>query len=71
LRAHCENGKKLTVSSVSTLESAALSSGNMRSFATSARWARYGRLVARVDRIRGYGDFLHYHSPAAVLEALA
>ena len=25
----------------------------------------YGRLVARVNRIRGYGDFLHYHLLAA------
>jgi len=29
--------------------------------AKSPRWARYGELVARVNRIRGYGDFVHYH----------
>ena len=29
------------------------------------RWAAFGRLVARLDRIRGYGDFLHYHLLAA------
>jgi histidinol-phosphatase len=26
---------------------------------------RYGQLVARASRIRGYGDFLHYHLLAA------
>jgi histidinol-phosphatase len=55
------NGKPMSVSQVSTLESAALSSGNLKSLATGPRWARYGELVARVNRIRGYGDFLHYH----------
>jgi len=59
------NGKALAVSEVSTLESAALSSGNMKSLATGPQWARYGRLVAQVSRIRGYGDFLHYHLLAA------
>src|ERR1700674_2437792 len=55
------NGKPIAVSQVATLESAALSSGNMKSLATGGQWARYGALVARVGRIRGYGDFLHYH----------
>jgi histidinol-phosphatase len=59
------NGKPLAVSSVSTVESAALSAGNMKSLATGPQWARYGALVARVNRIRGYGDFLHYHLLAA------
>jgi histidinol-phosphatase len=55
------NGKRIAVSEVSALESAALSSGNMKSLATGPQWGRYGELVARVSRIRGYGDFLHYH----------
>jgi histidinol-phosphatase len=55
------NGKAIAVSQVAALESAALSSGNIQSLAAGAQWARYGALVARVDRIRGYGDFLHYH----------
>lgn len=59
------NGKPLAVSQVATLESAALSSGNLKSLATGSRWARYGALVAQVNRIRGYGDFLHYHLLAA------
>lgn len=55
------NGKAISVSQVSALESAALSSGNLKSLATGPQWARYGRLVSQVSRIRGYGDFLHYH----------
>ena len=43
------------------MESAALSSGNLKTLAGSDRWSRYGARVARVGRIRGYGDFLHYH----------
>jgi histidinol-phosphatase len=55
------NGKPVSVSEVATLESAALSSGNIKTLAGGAQWARYGALVAQVGRIRGYGDFLHYH----------
>jgi len=59
------NGKPIAVSRVSALESAALSSGNMKTLATGGQWTRYGQLVSRVGRIRGYGDFLHYHLLAA------
>ena len=59
------NGKPLQVSRVATLEAAALSAGNLKSLATSAKWTRYGALIAQLERIRGYGDFLHYHLLAA------
>ncbi len=55
------NGEKLEVSSVDSIEDCALSAGNLRTLAGSAGWEAYGRLVSRVSRIRGYGDFLHYH----------
>src|SRR5580658_5211822 len=55
------NGKRLSVSQISSVESAALSSGNLKSLAAGNQWTRYGALVARLNRIRGYGDFLHYH----------
>jgi len=55
------NGKPVNVSQFATLESAALSSGNMKTLASGGQWAKYGALVAQVNRIRGYGDFLHYH----------
>ena len=59
------NGKAITVSQISEVEEAALSSGNLKTLAASGRWNRYGGLVARLGRIRGYGDFLHYHLLAA------
>lgn len=47
---------------VVTVEEAFLSSGNLASLAgDAAAWQRYGRLVSRVRRVRGYGDFCHYH----------
>ena len=55
------NGKRVSVSQIETLEATALSSGNMKTLATGGQWVRYGALVAQVNRIRGYGDFLHYH----------
>lgn len=41
---------------------AAISTGNLKSMAGNpARWQALSELVQRVGRIRGYGDFLHYH----------
>ena len=59
------NGREARVSDIAALESAALSAGNIQSLAAGAQWASYGALVARVNRSRGYGDFLHYHLLAA------
>ncbi|HEX4243416.1 MAG TPA: inositol monophosphatase family protein [Steroidobacteraceae bacterium] len=55
------NGAPITVSRVDTLESTVLSSGNMKSLALGPKWQRYGELIAGISRVRGYGDFLHYH----------
>jgi histidinol-phosphatase len=55
------NGKPIVVSNIASIESAHLSCGNMKSLATGAQWTRYGAMIARANRIRGYGDFLHYH----------
>lgn len=57
--------EKLAVSSIATIEEATVSTGNLRSLAGGPHWAAFGRLVARLDRIRGFGDFLHYHLLAA------
>jgi histidinol-phosphatase len=59
------DGERLAVSRVSRIGAATLSTGNLRSLARGPRWAAFGRLVARLDRIRGFGDFLHYHYLAA------
>jgi histidinol-phosphatase len=55
------NDKRIGVSQVSNLEDAFISVGNMKSLATGPQWRRYGEMIARASRIRGYGDFLHYH----------
>jgi len=59
------NGTRIAVSAVDRIEAAAMSSGNLKSLALSDQWSRFGALIARVNRIRGYGDFLHYHLLAA------
>lgn len=55
------NGKRVRVSSIDDPERAAVSTGNLKSLAASAGWERLGEIVAMADRIRGYGDFYHYH----------
>ena len=42
-----------------------VSGGNLKTLALSSQWNNYGKLIARAHRIRGYGDFLHYHLLAA------
>ncbi len=59
------DGAPLAVSAIATLEQATISTGNLRSLAGGPRWAAFGRMVTRLDRIRGFGDFLHYHLLAA------
>ena len=39
----------------------AVSTGNLRTLASGPRWNALADLVRRSGRIRGYGDFLHYH----------
>ena len=57
------NGKPIHVAGTDDFgPQTAISTGNLKSLAASpARWSVYADLVRRVGRIRGYGDFLHYH----------
>ncbi len=56
------NERRIEVSATATLDQAIVSTGNLKSLArVPARWDRFGELVTRVSRIRGYGDFVHYH----------
>ena len=55
------NGKRLEVSDIYDPERAAVSTGNLKSLAASDGWSTLGDIVKRADRIRGYGDFYHYH----------
>jgi len=59
------NGERLAVSDCVDPDRAAVSTGNLKSLAVSDGWSKLGEIVARADRIRGYGDFFHYHLLAA------
>lgn len=59
------NGKRLYVSDLEEPGRAAVSTGNLQSLAASDGWGAFGKIVAGADRIRGYGDFYHYHLLAA------
>jgi len=59
------NNQPIKVSDIDTIEGSAISSGNLKTLALGNQWSRYGSLIARANRIRGYGDFLHYHLLAA------
>ena len=68
------DGHRCRVSNIGQFEEAAISSGNLRTLASGPRWANWAEVVKRVARIRGYGDFYHYHLLAsgridAVLES--
>ncbi|MGH8115965.1 MAG: inositol monophosphatase family protein [Rhodanobacteraceae bacterium] len=56
------DGQQVRVADTRDLHAAALSLGNIRSLADDVRrWSALGRLVGEVNRVRGYGDFCHYH----------
>ncbi len=55
------NGRPIRVSALSGLRSAIVSTGNLKTLARSPRWNGFGDLIGRISRIRGYGDFVHYH----------
>ena len=59
------NGHRLNVSDIYDPDRAAVSTGNLKSLACSDGWAALGEIVRCADRIRGYGDFYHYHLLAA------
>jgi histidinol-phosphatase len=58
------NGQ-LHVSHVDSIEQASISTGNIQSLAAGEGWNALGRVLARTNRTRGYGDYYHYHRLAA------
>lgn len=59
------NGESIEVSQIDDLSRATVSTGNLKTLAASDSWPALGSLIGRTDRIRGYGDFYHYHLLAA------
>jgi len=56
------NGERIHVAATDKLDArAAISIGNVKTLTRDARWNVLGELIRRAGRIRGYGDFLHYH----------
>ena len=55
------NDKPIRVSATAELSGGIVSTGNLKSLARSAQWGNLGALIGQVSRIRGYGDFVHYH----------
>jgi histidinol-phosphatase len=55
------NEQRVHVSEVSRFEEAFISIGNFKSLTHPPHWPRLGALFGRVERVRGYGDFVHYH----------
>ena len=55
------NDRPIRVSSVAELSRSIVSTGNLKTMTQTAQWSRLGDLIPRVSRIRGYGDFVHYH----------
>ena len=55
-------GERIAVSAATEFgPGTALSIGNVKTLTRDARWQVLGELIRRNGRIRGYGDFLHYH----------
>lgn len=62
--AWCDN-QRLQIAATDSIAKTTLSTGNLARLAASSAWARLGALIPKLHRIRGYGDFLHYHMLAA------
>ena len=55
------NDRPIRVSAGTDLATSIVSTGNLKTLARSPQWKNFGDLIGRISRIRGYGDFVHYH----------
>lgn len=53
------------VSNIGNINEASISTGNIQTLAAGERWPALGKVLARCNRTRGYGDYYHYHRLAA------
>ncbi len=54
-------GERVRVAGVAGMAQASISIGNVKTLTADARWEALGALIRDSNRIRGYGDFCHYH----------
>ena len=55
------DGDPVRVSATGALRHAILSTGNLKTLAASPQWSNFGHTIGQLSRLRGYGDFVHYH----------
>ncbi|MDA3914677.1 inositol monophosphatase family protein [Oleiagrimonas sp.] len=55
------DGTPVQVATTDALAQASISTGNIATLSGDARWQALGQLIRDSNRIRGYGDFCHYH----------
>ncbi|URL59177.1 inositol-phosphate phosphatase [Luteibacter flocculans] len=55
------DGQRVQVASTAAMRDASISTGNVKSLTADARWDALGAMIRDSNRIRGYGDFCHYH----------
>ena len=54
-------GERVRVAETEAMAQASISTGNVKTLTRDARWNALGALIRDSNRIRGYGDFCHYH----------
>ncbi|MGN6237583.1 inositol monophosphatase family protein [Dyella sp.] len=55
------DGERVRVAPTTSMAQASISTGNVKTLTADARWAALGQMIRDANRIRGYGDFCHYH----------
>jgi histidinol-phosphatase len=55
------DGERARVASTDEMAKASISTGNIKTLTKDARWNALGTMIRDSNRIRGYGDFCHYH----------
>ncbi len=54
------NGKQIKINPLFESHSSCVSTGNIQTLVNN-NWQRLGNLLTKFSKIRGYGDFYHYH----------
>ena len=55
------DGERVSVADTSDFSETSMSIGNVKTLTMDHRWEAMGALIRDSNRIRGYGDFCHYH----------